>query len=261
MFKTVLCSTLALVGGSAIVCFADAKDDAAQAAQKLADAQNYSWKQTVENAGGGGGGGGGRGGFGFGGNFEGKTEKGGVTAIMREVNGETRTSYMKGDKTVVQNQDGEWMTMEEMMAARGGGNGNANAGGGGRRRGRGGAAPALQHPAEAVVDLVSKATGLAMSDGAISGALPEDAVKPMLIGGGRGGRRGANATPPEISNAKGTLKIWTKDGVISKYETHITGTVSVNGNDRDVDRTTSVEVSNVGSTKIEVPEAAAKKLG
>src|SRR5215472_12900576 len=102
MFKTVLCSTLALVGGSAIVCFADAKDDATAAAQKLADAQNYSWKQTVESAGGGGGGGR-RGGFGFAltGNHEGKTEKGGVSAIIREVNGETRTVYRKGDKTVI----------------------------------------------------------------------------------------------------------------------------------------------------------------
>lgn len=255
MFKTVLCSTLALVGGSAIVCFADAKEDATAAAQKLADAQNYSWKQTVENAGGGGGGRG----AGFG-NFEGKTEKGGVTAIMREMNGETRTTYTKGDKTVMQNQDGEWVTMEEMMAARGGG--NADNGGGRRRgRGRGGAQPALPHPAQAVQDIISKATNLTSSDGAISGMLSEDAVKTMLTAGGRGRRGGGNANPPEISNAKGTVKIWTKDGVISKYETHVTGTVSANGNDRDVDRTTSVEISNVGSTKIDVPEAAAKKLG
>jgi hypothetical protein len=112
--------------------------------------------------------------------------------------------------------------------------------------------------AEAAYDLVPKVTCLTSADGAISGGLPEDAVKAMLQGGG-GGRRGG--TPPEISNAKGTVKIWIKDGVLSKYESHITGTVSRNGNDTDVDRTTSVEISNVGSTKIDVPEAAAKKLG
>src|SRR5579872_1691118 len=102
MFKTVLCSTLALVGGSAIVCFADAKEDAQAAAQKLADAQNYSWKQTVESGGGGGGGGRRGGGFGFSltGNHEGKTEKGGVSVIIRDRNGEQAMTFKKGDKVV-----------------------------------------------------------------------------------------------------------------------------------------------------------------
>jgi hypothetical protein len=36
--------------------------------------------------------------------------------------------------------------------------------------------------------------------------------------------------------------------------------VSFNGNDRDVDRTTTVEIKNVNSTKIEVPDEAKKKL-
>src|SRR5690348_3279860 len=106
MLRTVLCSTLALVAGSAVVAYADAKDDATAAAQKLSDAQNYSWKQTVENAGGGGGGGG-RGG---GGNMEGKTEKGGVTMTSFQAGDNTRVIYRKGDKVVMQNQDGDWMT-------------------------------------------------------------------------------------------------------------------------------------------------------
>jgi len=33
-----------------------------------------------------------------------------------------------------------------------------------------------------------------------------------------------------------------------------------NGEDRDVDRTTTVEIKDVGTTKIDVPEAAKKKL-
>jgi hypothetical protein len=36
--------------------------------------------------------------------------------------------------------------------------------------------------------------------------------------------------------------------------------VSFNGNDRDVDRTTTVEIKDVNSTKIEVPDEAKKKL-
>jgi hypothetical protein len=159
----------------------------------------------------------------------------------------------------MQNQDGDWMTQEEMQAARAA---NGGGGGGQGRRGRGGPGGAMRLPAETVTDLISKASDLAASDGVISGNLSQDAIKALLTQGGRG-RRGGNAggNGPEISNAKGTVKVWTKEGAVSKFEYHVTGTVSFNGNDRDVDRTTTVEISDVGSTKIEVPEAAAKKLG
>ena len=40
----------------------------------------------------------------------------------------------------------------------------------------------------------------------------------------------------------------------------MTGKVSFNGNDRDVDRATTVEVKDVGTTKVEVPDGAKKKL-
>ena len=38
------------------------------------------------------------------------------------------------------------------------------------------------------------------------------------------------------------------------------GTISFNGNDFENDRTTTVEIKEVGSTKVEVPEEAKKKL-
>lgn len=251
MIKTVFCSTLALVAGSAIVCYADGKADATAAADKLASGANYSWKQTSENGGGGGG-------FG-GGPQQGQTANG-VTKITMTFNDMERVTYRKGDKTVMQNQDGEWMTMEEMMAARGGGNG----GGQGRRGGRGGAG-AQPLPADTIKDLLSKTKDLKDADGGLSGELTEDGAKALLTfggrgrrGGGGGGGGGNNAGP---QNAKGTLKVWLKDGSISKYQSHVTGTVTGRGGDpMDVDRTTTVEFSNVGSTKVEVPDAVAKKL-
>jgi len=45
-----------------------------------------------------------------------------------------------------------------------------------------------------------------------------------------------------------------------KYQYHVQGTVSFNGNDRDVDRTTTIEITDVGTTKIDVPDEAKKKL-
>ena len=43
-------------------------------------------------------------------------------------------------------------------------------------------------------------------------------------------------------------------------EFKVTGKVDFNGNEIDVDRTTTVEVKEVGTTKVNVPEAAKKKL-
>ncbi len=73
-----------------------------------------------------------------------------------------------------------------------------------------------------------------------------------------GGRRGGNA--PEPSNAKGSVRISLKDGLVSKYELRLQGTMSFNGEDRDVERTTTIEIREVGKTKLEVPEEAKKKL-
>ena len=72
MKKNALFGTLALVAGSLIAADSGPKDDVRAAAGKLAANSNYSWKTTVETAGGGGG------------RFrpgptEGKTEKDGFT--------------------------------------------------------------------------------------------------------------------------------------------------------------------------------------
>jgi len=260
MFKTVLCSTLALVAGSAVVAMADAKDDVSAAAAKLTDATNYSWKQTSESAGGGGGGGG-RGG----GPIEGKTEKGGFTVLTITRGDNSSQIVFKGEKVVMQNRDGDWQTAEEMAAAQPAPDPNAQ--GGGRRRGRGNMADQYKNykfPADLAADLASKADSLASADGAITGSLSEAGAKALMTGGGRGGRRGGagggGGAAPDISNAKATVKFWVKDGVLAKYETHVTGTISRGGNDMDVDRTTTVEIADVGSTKVEVPDGAKKKF-
>ena len=47
---------------------------------------------------------------------------------------------------------------------------------------------------------------------------------------------------------------------LAKYEFKVSGKVTFNGNDRDVERTTTVEIKDIGSTRVDVPEAAKKKL-
>jgi len=63
-----------------------------------------------------------------------------------------------------------------------------------------------------------------------------------------------------FSNAKGSVKFWVKDGALTKFQYKVTGSVSFNGNDRDVDRTTTIEIKDVGTTKVNVPDQAKKKL-
>jgi hypothetical protein len=103
-----------------------------------------------------------------------------------------------------------------------------------------------------------KASGdLAMSDGAYSGSLSEAKVKELISFRGRGGGAGEG---PEISGAKGSVKYWVEEGMLKKYQYSVQGSMNWNNQDREIDRTTTVEISDVGSTKVEVPEAAKAKL-
>jgi hypothetical protein len=110
-------------------------------------------------------------------------------------------------------------------------------------------------PAVQAQELAGKVKELKQDGDAYSGELSEDGAKSLLMFGGRGGGNG-----PEVSGAKASVKFWVKDGLLAKYETKVKGTVSFGGNDRDVDRTTTIEIKDIGSTKIAVPEEAQKKL-
>ena len=73
------------------------------------------------------------------------------------------------------------------------------------------------------------------------------------------GRPGA-ANAPTIRNAEGTAKFWVKDGALAKAQYHVTGSISFNRQDRDIDRTTAIEFTDVGSTKVKAPAEAKEKL-
>jgi len=232
MKRNILVGSLVLLASSLLG--EDAKETVTSAANKLAGTDNYSWKQTIENAGGGG--------FGAG-TSEGKTQKGGYTLLSMTMRDNTIEAVKKGDKGAIKGQDG-WRSLAE---AAGGDRGPATFM---ARRIQNFKAPAAQ-----AEELAGKVKELKQDGEAYSGELSEDAAKSLLMFGGRGGGNG-----PEVSGAKASVKFWVKDGVLAKYETKVKGTVSFGGNDRDVDRTTTVEIKDIGSTKISVPEEAEKKL-
>ena len=241
MKRNILLGAVLLCATSLVA--ADAASDVKAAAKKLSEKGNYSWKSNVENAGGGGGGGGNRGG----GPTEGKTDAGTIQLSMTR--GENTTeAFIKGEKGAIKTQEG-WQSLSEAAEAAGGGGG-----------GRGGAflARSLQGykaPAAQAEELAGKATGLKKDGDAYAGELPADAVKALLSFGRRAG-----GDAPEVSGAKGNVKFWVKDGALSKYQYNVKGTMSFNGNDREIDRTTTVEIKDVGTTKLTVPDEAKKKL-
>jgi len=256
MIRRMLIGTLAVLAGSAVVASAAPKEEVQDAAKKLSDDKSYSWKQNSENLAQGGGQGGGRGGFG-GGAQEGKTEKDGLTHLTMSF-GDNRTDIIiKGDKGAVKTEDG-WKSFAEL--SQGGNDGGQP----GPQRFIARMAQNFKGPATQVEDLVKNVKDLQKDEGAFKGELTEEGAKQLLsFGGRRRPNADANAQPqgPQVTNPKGSVRFWVENGVLTKYEYTVTGTMSFNGNDIDINRKTTVEIKDVGSTKVEVPDDAKAKLG
>jgi hypothetical protein len=229
---------IAIVGLTALagslLAAESAKDEVTAAAKKLGD-QSYSWKTTTvvpESA-----------------QFkpgptEGKTEKDGFTHVKMSFRDNTTELVKKGDKVAFTNPDGEWQTPADVENDQGPG------------RFMGGMARNFKAPDAQATEIAVAVKEMKKEGDVYGGDLTEQGAKDLMRfrrgGGGNGG--------PTVNDAKGSAKFWVKDGVLSKYEFKVTGSMDFNGNNFDVDRTTTVELKDVGNTKVEVPEGAKKKL-
>jgi hypothetical protein len=239
MKKHLLLGVLTLAAGSLLAADATPKDTVTGAATALGREANYSWHTTVASPGGGGR---------FGGPSDGKTEKGGYTTISMVRNDATTLAVLKGTNGAINTPDNGWQSFQEATADNGGGFNPAMF-----------LARTLQNtktPDQQAVTLANAAADLKAGTNGISGALTEAGAKALLTFG----RRGNDDNGPTISNPAGSVTFWVTDGKLVKYEFHVSGTISFNGNDRDIDRTTTVVISDVGTTKISVPDEAKKKL-
>ncbi|HLZ53498.1 MAG TPA: hypothetical protein VKS19_03380, partial [Verrucomicrobiae bacterium] len=174
---------------------------------------------------------------------DGKTEKGGFTDVKFSFGDNTTEFVKKGEGAAITDPDGNWQSLTNL---------ENNSEGPGRfmvRMVRNFKAPDAQ-----AVQLAGAAKELKKDGDVYSSDLTEDGAKAMMTFGG--GRNGG----PTITNPSGSAKFWIKDGVLTKYEFKVKGTMSFNGNDIDVDRDTTVEIKDVGSTKVTVPDEAAKKI-
>jgi hypothetical protein len=228
-----------LTVGVAPVLGADSsvKDEVTRAAKALAEKPNYSWRTTVEVP---------EGTPFRPGPTEGKTEKGGSTCVSLTFGDNTTQAVIQGEKSAVTDQEGNWRSTAELADAEGPG------------RFLGMMVRNLPTPVEQALELVDQAKELKKEGDAFSGELTEEGAKSLM----RFRRRGADAGPggPNVVFAKGSIKFWVKDGLLTKLETKVDGSMEFGGNEIEIKRTTTTEIKDVGSTKVEVPEGAKVKL-
>ena len=222
---TTLFSFTILLATSLIAADTAPKDEVLAAAKKLGEKTSYSWQTTVvvpESA-----------------QFkpgpsEGKTSKEGVTYVSFTFGDNTTQIYLKGDKAVA-STDGNWQTQAELEADEGPG------------RFLSFIIRNFKAPVAQAEELAGAAKELKKDGDTFSSDLTDDGAKAQF--------RWGNVTAP-----KGSVKFWVKDGQLAKLQFKLTGKVDFNGNEIDVDRDTTIEIKDVGTTKVVVPEAAMKKL-
>ena len=238
MKKNLLLGLFALLAGSLLAADSSPKDDVKNAAAALGNETNYTWQATVEVP--------------ADSQFKpgptnGKTEKGGYTTLSFSFRDNTTEAVKKGANGAVNTDDG-WKTLADAM----------------KDNGDGGFNPTMflarmvqnyKVPAVEAASLADDAKELKQDTNSISGDLTEASAKELLSFR----RRGNGGDGPTVTNPKGSVKFWIADGKLVKYQYRVQGTVNFNGNDRDVDRTTTVEIKDVNATKLDVA-ADAKKL-
>jgi hypothetical protein len=235
MKKNLLFSVTLALAGSLLAAEPGPKDDVLAAVTKLGDQPNYSWKSTIVVP---------EGSRFRPGPTEGKTEKNGFTELAMSFGDRNVQAFLKDNKGAVSNRDGGWQSLADLKNSEG------------AARFLAGILENFKTPAMQAAELVASTKELKKEGDSYSGELSKEGAETLLTFRGRAGGNDG----PTVSNATGSIKFWLKDGAVSKFETKASGKVSFGGNDRDVDRTTTVEIKDVGTTKVDVPEAAKNKL-
>jgi len=232
MKKNILVTLSALVVGSLFAADSTPKDDITNAIRKLGEQTNYSWRTTIvvpDDA-----------------PFkpgptDGKIEKDGFTWTSMSMFDNKMEAVVKGNKGAIK-LEGSWKSLEDIDKEEGFAR-----------------MPAMivrnmKTPTKEAADLAAAAKQLKKEGDVISGDLTEEGAKTMQTFRGPGGEG------PTVTDAKGSVKFWVKDGMLAKYEFKLKGKISFNGNEFPNERTTTVEINAAGTTKVEVPEEARKKI-
>ncbi len=235
MFRHIFVGAVVILAGAVISANAEPKDDVRDAVKKLADGGNYTWTATLEAQ------------FGAG-TTKGKTDKTDGTFYTVTRGDNSNDFAVLNGKGAIKGDDG-WKTADDVAA-----NGQ------GMSRFTAAQLRNYKTPADQALEYLNKIDNIQKTDDGYTADLSPEMVKQLAAFRGRRGGGGNGATPPEITDPKGSIKVWIKDGAITKTVMFLGGTVSFNGNDVQIDRTTTTEYSDIGSTKVEIPAEAKTAL-
>ncbi len=239
MSRCLLSAALVLLLIPALARAADPKGELQSAVKKLAEAPNYRWTTKVE------------GGFSRGGG-DGKTEKDGATLLEIKLGDDAYQVIIKGDKAAAKGAGG-WASTAELARDAEEETNNFSP-----ERFLVMSIKTFKTPAGQAQDLCDKIQTVQKSGDAYTADLDEETVKRLLT---FLRRRGTDANAQvDAKDPKGSVKFWIADGTLTKMEVHLQGIVSFNNNERKIDRTTTTEIKDIGSTKVDVPEEAKAKL-
>ncbi|HWA10912.1 MAG TPA: hypothetical protein VG838_15840 [Opitutaceae bacterium] len=257
MKHPVLCGAAALLLAAGVVS-ASPTDAAIVAAMKLADQPGYSWTATVV-----------RDARSY--TIEGKTLVGGYTQVTVPANiampanpgmrgqvgrgssdSEVLAIFKDDEKHVVETAEG-WLTPEELASR------PTARTGSGRRRGLVNDLPlkfAVSLPHEDIGIIIASCAGLRVDGDIVSGQLSDTAARLLLLPPGQD-----EVTPVQ---AAGAFKLWISNGMLSRYEVQLTGIVTVGpargGKNVKTTQTVTVDLKDVGTTRLTVPPEAKAKL-
>jgi hypothetical protein len=195
---------------------ADLTEQLRGAIKQLAAKENYTWVETHNGAEG---------------QAEGKVDKDGLMYVVRN---NVMESAMKEGKLATKRANG-WRIVRAPQ-----------------NREIGGVVRSMGDPAYLADDLVGKVNRLKEREpGVYFGDLTEEGAR-SLVAFGSPDRR----LPTSLAGASGTVQFWVKDGMLTKVEYHIAGTLDPNGQKHGVSLTKTVEIKDVGTTKVELPDGA-----
>jgi hypothetical protein len=231
MKTTLFAGVLLMTATTLMAADAAPKDDVTSGIKALGDKTNYTWHTTVVvpddtpfKPG----------------PTDGKAEKGGCTYVKMSFGDNAGTEFaLKGDKGVIHSEDAGWQSLADLQKSEGPGQFFAMI------------VQNFKAPVAEATDLAGASKEIKKDADTYSSDLTEAGAAKMLSW------RGAENT---VTNAAGSVKFWLKDGVLSKYEFKLKGTVTFGDNPMSVDRDSTVEIKDVGATSVGVPDEAMKKL-
>lgn len=217
----------------------EAEDRLKSAVGKLTEASGYSWTSTTEISGA---------------PMRlspttGKVQKGGFLLLETEAFGSEIKVVRKGTNAVVKFDEG-WVLPSELPQPNFGGGGAPNMGAMMGRR-----LLSAKAPGEEVDALLRRLKPLRSEGDLITGEFSEDGAKEYL----KENRRGRGFAEPK--SAKGTIRFWIKEGAVSKSELSFDTEMETPNGAMNLNSKTITEIKDVGTTRVEVPAEALKKLG